>query len=269
MVQEQAQEVNREMLNFPGRHMLSGDRSPLLEFTGVLTGWSHENSVNSFRGTPEVKILYYFENVQVLRQREDYPAHVLDTAEVPFKWSTAKRSIYGFMLDSMATALGLPFHEISVDGHLVGKHWHFKTEQYNWGRIPNATNADENGDVWGEIWKAELLTAPAAAVAAQIAAPVAAAPVVAQPVVQPVAQPVAAVPVAAPTALDVAKNLLNGRSKSEFLPVVLANPVIQQDLPLYAQMSGQMDLWLNQMVGSGEFQMDANEKYIRVAPVVA
>lgn len=147
------EEINRDLIRFSGRSMSGGaEKSPVLEFLGDYSNWDVKRS--NFQGqAPNVMVVFKKLEVKQTRNNEAYP---FDTVELYIKHSTAPRSGFGFFQAGLNRALGIPDEESDLDLG-VGKRFHLNTIMHNWGKIPNAQNADANGDVWGEIWDVKLV----------------------------------------------------------------------------------------------------------------
>ena len=230
------QEGDKNLFRFAGRELAGGgDRTPLTEFTGKLTSWDVAKS--QFDATIH-NIVFKFEGVQVISVQEGSGPYPFDHAEISIKHSGSERSGFGMLVSSMDKALGATKQQSDLDKY-VGQEWHFRTERFNWGRIPGSTVADENGDTWGNIWIAEL-------------AGVTASTFVEAPVKEPVITE-------ALTPEEKALALLDGKTQSEWIPEVVQDTEIQQDMALFQSiMSNQ---WLASKIASGAVTQDDQDRF--------
>ena len=237
--QEMNQEVDKNLFRFAGRELAGGgDRTPLTEFIGTLNEWDVRPSPF---GDGSHQIVLKFSGVQVISVREGSGPYPFDSAEVAIKHSGSERSGFGILVSSMDKALKIDKVQSDMDNYLTHE-WHFKTERFNWGKIPGSTVADENGDTWGDVWTASASGSANAFVEAPTAVAEAPAPVEENL-----------------TAEEIAFSLLDGKTQSEWIPDVVSNSTIQQDMSLFQSiMSNQ---WLASKIASGEVTRDDQDRH--------
>ena len=230
------QEVDKNLFRFAGRELAgSSDRTPLTEFIGTIDGWDVKKS-NFGDGTHN--IVLSFSNVEALQVRDGSP-YPFSTAEVSIKHSGSERSGFGMLVASMDKAINAQRNQSDLDNY-VGKTWHFRTDRFNWGKIPNSTVADENGDTWGDIWQAELATSNTTT-STFVEVPEA-----------PVAEK-ATVDTSNMSAEDIALDLLDGRTQADWTPLCVQNETIQQS-PMFSQFMD--NTWIAGKLASGVITRD-------------
>ena len=238
--QDMNQEVDKNLFRFAGRELAgSSDRTPLTEFIGTLTSWDVKKS-NYGDGTHQ--IVLSFDNIEALQVRDGSP-YPFSTAEIAVKHSGSERSGFGMLIATMDKAVQAKKNQSDMDNY-VGKVWHFHIDRFNWGKIPNSTVADENGDRWCDIWQAELSTSNTAT---RVFVEVPVAPVV--------ATPVTAVPTSAE---EIALSLLDGRTQADWTPVMVTDSTIQQS-PLFTSLMD--NSWLAGKIASGEVTKDDQDVF--------
>lgn len=233
------QEVDKNLFRFAGRELAGGgDRTPLEEFIGKMTDW---DVVKSNFGDGVHNIVMRFSDIEVIKVRDGSGPYPFDHAEIAIKHSGSERSGFGMLISSMDKSLGTGKQQSDLDNY-VGQEWHFRTERFNWGKIPGSTVADDNGDTWGNVWFAELNIASAAANAF-------------------VETPVAEVEVADEdlTAEELLFKLLDGKTQSEWIPEVVQNKVIQSDIPLFGSVMNNQ--WLAGQIAQGTVTKDDQDRY--------
>tara|TARA_R110000824_G_scaffold11293_4_gene49335 strand:+ start:10531 stop:11265 length:735 start_codon:yes stop_codon:yes gene_type:complete len=239
------QEVDKNLFRFAGRELAGGgDRTPLEEFIGKLEAW---DVVKSNFGDGLHNIVFKFSDVEVIRVREGSGPYPFDHAEVAVKHSGSERSGFGLLVSSMDKSLGTGKQQSDLDLY-VGHEWHFHSERFNWGKIPGSTVADDNGDTWGNIWLASLNVASAGA-NAFVQAPEA-------PVVEELMSDESEEDL---TAEGLLFKLLDGKTQSEWIPEVVQNSVIQQDISLFGSVMNNQ--WLASQVAAGKVTKDDQDRY--------
>jgi len=237
--QDQAS-INKEVLRYSGRNLVSGgDKSPLLHFKGRGLSWDVEPS--PYQGDDSRFVVLKFDRVQVLRLEENSQPYPYDTAELRIKHSGSLRSQFGIFMASFNKACGLVQSESDLD-MFAGQDWELEAYPYNWGKIPNSTVADANGDTWSNVWKATKVAgvAPSNSPA---------------PVQAPVTNAV--------QGETLAFQLLHGKNKSEFIPLVVNNEELKKDAPLFSSIVG--DQWLASKIASGEVVLQEDQTHTVVS----
>ena len=147
---QQQDEINRDIFRYEDRSMVpGGERIPVQRFVGTCTGWDVRQS--QFPNQPP-NVVLFFDKCEIIETEEEWPS---DKVELAIKHSKSERSVYGFLAMSLYELAGASKAEDRNMDLFEGLEAELYKERFNWGRIPNATNADENGNVWGDIWKAK------------------------------------------------------------------------------------------------------------------
>lgn len=219
----QAAEANKAIMNVSGRLLRAGgDKIPMVEFIG--TGLSWDVRPSPFDNNNDMFIDFNFNQVQVIKMRDDAGPYPHDVVTLPIKHSAALRSGFGFVQGSINEALGIPQDQSELDS-FIGKSWHVTASQFNWGHIPNSQVADANGDTWGEIWTFALASGQAVQFQTQVPASV-----------QVTSTPpsngdyTASGPV---NNEEILFGLLQGKNLADFNAAVVGDGRIQQDPPLF------------------------------------
>jgi hypothetical protein len=238
--------INKEVLRYSGRQLSAGgDKSPLIEFIARGVDW---DVVPSHFNPNDMMMVFKSDQVQVIRLREGAPAYLFDTAEISVKHSGSEKSGFGFLQASLNKALGLT-KETSDLEFFKNKMWHWTAVPYNWGKIPNSSVADANGDTWGDIWQ---LTAALDGQAPFVTstAPVATIPTTSE--------------VSSNTPLQEVYSLINGRSQVEWMPQIVASDLVRRDNDLFVGIMS--NIWLPAQIASGNITQNADGTFTVVNP---
>ena len=241
----QKDQINKDIYRYSGRSLTSGgDKSPLVKFIGTGRDWDVKPS--RFEGQSP-NIIFSFEKLEVIETESEWPGN---TAELEIKHSGAQRSIYGFLVGDQCKALNVKQSEHSLD-LFIGKTWLLRREKYNWGKIPNSQTADENGDTWGDIWRCELYQGGTTATADTT--------VITPKDVATVSEVLGSQPTTAKTAEELSLELLNGKTKADWIALVVQNEVIRSDATMLPAIMN--DNWLAGLIASGKVQLGADGIY--------
>jgi hypothetical protein len=234
------QAINKEVLRYSGRNLTSsGDKSPLKHFKGHGIDWDVEAS--PFQNDQSRFVVLKFDRVQVIRLDEGSQPYPYDTAEIRIKHSGTLRSQFGIFMGYFNAACGLQQTESDLD-KFVGADWEMEAYPNNWGKIPNSSVADANGDTWSDVWRISLTNGT-------------------NPVITP-APVTATVPTQA-SGETLAFQLLHGKNKSDFIPLVVNNDVLKADAPLFSSIVG--DQWIASKIASGEILLNTDQTYTVVS----